>query len=172
VAAKSSATFQVRTIDPDNQRAAEQRLRIQEVVIDILQAFGQRLATTYPESAQNWDLNAFISAQRKEDNFFTPGYFSYEKGRFAITFLTDKERLAKAINQDLYDRYKAEFTDIYQGRPRFKAPVLRIKTADGETTVAIFPPYVETYVDAQVSMNDLKPKEVISIRPPVPQSYD
>ena len=172
VAAKSSVTFQIRTIDPDNQRAAEQRLRIQQIVIEILKAFSQRLITTHPESAKDWNLETLLSVQRKEDNFFTPGHFSYEKGRFSIAFITEDEKLAQAVNQDMYARYKAEFIDIYQDRPKFKAPVLRIRAADGETTVAIFPAYIGTFLDMLVSKDEFTTKGAVTIRPPVPRSYD
>jgi hypothetical protein len=71
----------------------------------------------------------------------------------------------------LYHRYKKEFIDIYQGRPHFKAPVVRIKAIAGESTIAIYPPYVNTYVDLYVPMDKLKQGNVIELYPPVPKSY-
>jgi hypothetical protein len=59
-----------------------------------------------------------------------------------VTALTDQEALARAHCQDLYARFKAEFIDIFEGRPAFLAPVVRIKTREGERTRALFPPYV------------------------------
>lgn len=169
---KTSVPFQVRTIDPDNQRAAEQLAKIHDEIEKILQAFGERLAAIHPEDAKDWDLGALISARVKQENLFAPGKFSYEKGRFPIVFLTDQEMRAVALNQDLYARYKAEFIDIYQNRPEFKAPVVRIKTGEGERTYAMFPPYLKTYIEAEVPVDQLKEKGTVFVHPPVPKSYD
>jgi len=169
---KTTVRFQVRTTDPDNQRAAEQALRIHNEVVKILRAFGERLTATKPEVAKVWDLDALIRARIKQENFFAPGKFSYEKGRFPVAFLTEVEERAVAVNQDFYTRYKGEFIDIYQNRPEFKAPVVRIKTEEGDRTYARFPPYLKTYVDAQVPVRQLKEQGTVWVYPPVPESYD
>ena len=61
-----------------------------------------------------------------------------------IEFLSESERLAKAINQDFYERYHEEFIDIHQGIPAFKAPVIRIKATQGESTymLLLYPTYL------------------------------
>lgn len=108
----------------------------------------------------------------KEENLFTPAQLSYEKGRVTISSLTEEELLANAINQDLYAKYKKDFIDIYQGRPEFKAPVIRIKTTLGESTYAVFPPYVKTYVEMSVPIDEVKNAGgTLALTVPVPKSY-
>ena len=108
----------------------------------------------------------------KRENFFNPGKYSYEKGRLPIRFITEREQFAAALNQDLYKRYKKEFIDVFKGRSKFKAPVLRIITSGGESTYAIMPPYVGTYIDFAVRVLELKEKGAIFVQPPIPSSYD
>jgi hypothetical protein len=87
--------------------------------------------------------------------------------------LSESERLAQAINQDLYARYKKEFIDIYQGRPSFKVPVIRIKTSEGESTYASFPPYIPTCLEMVVSKKEVKQAGgALNLPIPVPQSYE
>lgn len=172
VAPEDKVVFQVRTIDPDNQRAAKQLTRIREEIIKTLRAFGERLTETNPKEAKNWDIESLISARIKRENLFAPGKFSYDGGRFPITLITEEEEQASALNQDLYARYKANFIDIYQNRPEFKAPVVRIETEEGKRTYAIFPPYLRTYVEAQVPVSQLKRQGTVLVYPPVPESYD
>jgi len=172
VAPKDKVVFQVRTIDPDNQRAAKQVTRVREEINKILKAFGERLAETNPKDAKSWNVESLVSARIKRDNFFAPGKYSYEEGRFPVAFLTEEEEQANALNQDLYARYKVQFIDIYQNRPEFKAPVVRIKTEEGERTYAIYPPYLKTYVEVQVPVSQLKEQGVVLVYPPVPESYD
>jgi hypothetical protein len=147
IAVKDSISFQVTTSNADNLRTAQHILRIRESIKNVLKAFGERLSQTYPEDAKKWDFDTVLSARIKEENFFMPAHLSYEKGREEIKVLSESERLAKATNQDLYAKYKKEFIDIYQGRPEFKAPVIRIKTLQGESTYASFPPYIKTCVE-------------------------
>jgi hypothetical protein len=171
IAPKDTIIFQIKTTHPDNQRAGKQVMKIREEIIDILKKFDKLLQQKYPQEINNWNIEALISARIKEENFFLLGKLSYEQGRVNVQFLTDEEQLAKAVNQDLYHRYKKEFIDIYQGRPHFKAPVVRIKATAGESTIAIYPPYVNTYVDLYVPMDKLKQGNVIELYPPVPKSY-
>jgi len=144
VAPKDRFRFTLRTTNPDNLRAARQVIRIRKEIADILQKFGDRLAKVHPYEAQNWKFKDVISARIKEDNFYTPRIFSYEKGRFPVAYFTEEETYANAINADLYARFKKEFIDIYQNRPKYLAPVIRIKSPNGDSTYASSPPYVLT----------------------------
>ena len=137
----------------------------------MLRAFGERLSKTSPEGAKRWDFDVVLRAQIKNENFFTPAQLSYEKGREGISSLSEEERLGNAVNQDLYVRYKKQFIDIYQGRPEFKAPVIRIKTTGGESTYVSFPPYVKTYVEMAVPVDEIKKAETLNVSIPVPRSY-
>lgn len=172
VTPEDSVKFQVHTTDPDNQRAAQQVVRIRFEKQKILRAFGERITEVHPEEAKRWNLDVLISENVKRENFFTPGFFSYEKGRLPVDFLTEEEQLAAAVNQELYSRYKSEFIDIYQNRPEFKAPVVRIKTSEGIRTYAIFPPYLKTKILGTVSMKTLRERGRVHVYPPVPESYD
>jgi hypothetical protein len=172
IAAKDTIRFQVITSNVDNQRAGKQILRIREAIKDVLQDFGGRLSKTSPEDAKKWNFDAVLSARTKDENLFTPAQISYEKGRATISSFTEEERLANAINQDLYAKYKKDFIDIYQGRPEFKAPVIRIKTTLGESTYAVFPPYVKSYVEMSVPIDEVKKAGgTLNVTVPVPKSY-
>lgn len=172
VASNDSIAFQIRTTDIDNRRAAKQVLRIRQEKQKILKEFGARLLKTYPEEAKPWNYDAINAQKKKKDNFFTPGQFSYEDGRFPIAFISHEEKLAAEFEQKVYARYKREFLDIYQNRPQFRAPVVRIKTSNGDRTYAIFPPYLKTYADSMVKMKTLRQKGGATLYPAVPKSYD
>jgi len=172
VSRKSKVTFQVKTIDKDNIRAAEQVLRIREEIINVLTAFGERLSAHHSEDYSKWDAPSIIQGRIKQENFFTPGKFSYAKGEFPVIFINDDEGLALASNQDLYSKYKKEHIDVFATGKEFKAPVLRIKTPTGESTYAIFPPYVKTSIEMIVSRKEIAANGGVSMPPPVPESYD
>lgn len=173
VARKSEITFQVKTINKDNIRAANQVLRIREEIINILTTFGERLSLYHSEEYSKWDAPTIIQARIKQENFFTPGKFSYVNGQFPVVFISDDDELALAANQDLYSKYKKEHVDVFSSSKEFKAPVLRIKTPRGESAYAIFPPYVNTFTEVMiVPLNEISKKGSISIAPPVPESYD
>jgi hypothetical protein len=172
VAARDSITFQVATVNPDNERAAKQTMRIREQIKAVISKFSERLSTAHPEAVKGWNLTAVLSGRVKEEGFFTPGRLSYEGGRVPVGYLTEDEELAKAVQQDLYRRYKSEFLDVFQGRPEFRAPVIRIRTPDGEATYAIMPPYIDTYVLLAFPMPAPGEHGSISLQPPVPDSYE
>lgn len=172
IAPKDRIRFQVRTTDPDNIRAAEQIRRIRAEIEKVIHEFGLRLRAEYSSLPLPWEEKLIVRGRIKDECFFSPLRLSYDRGRYPITALTEEEALARAHCQDLYARFKSQFLDIFQGRPEFVAPVVRIKTREGERTMGIFPPYVSTYMNASVPVTDLKQKGALLIYPPVPTSYD
>src|SRR5262249_49338493 len=105
VTPRDSFEFTVLTADSDNQRAAAQLRRIHVEMKSILECFGQRLTDKAPSDAQRWQLREVWNAHLKRDSFFSPTKFSYEGGRQSVSFFTDDELLAEAVNQDLNPRY-------------------------------------------------------------------
>jgi len=172
IAPKDTIRFQVRTTDPDNVRAAEQIRRIRGVIQQIIHEFGTRLRAEYPNLPLPWQEASILSGRIKEECFFSPLRLSDDRGRYSVIALTDQEALARANCQDLYARFKAEFIDIFQGRPAFLAPVVRIKTREGERTRAILPPYVNTTAYSSASVKDLQRQGSLFVYPSVPISYD
>jgi hypothetical protein len=139
----------------------------------VLTDFYDQLSSRHAREISNINLEDVLSHRVKQENFFKPDKFSYEKGRFKVEFVNQNETLAAAINKDLYSKYKKEFIKVFQGRPRFKAPVIRIKTSEGSSTYAIFPPFVNTYLEFLVPTSEFKGAEgSIFVKPPVPKSYD
>jgi hypothetical protein len=173
IAPKDKASFTVMTINNDNLRAAQQIIKIRQVIRSVLTDFYSRLSAKHPQEAANLDLEDVLSQRVKEENFFKPDKISYEKGRFQVEFMNHNETLAAAMNQDLYSKYKKEFLSVFQGGQQFKTPVLRIKTSEGSSTYAIFAPYVKTYVEFLVPTSEFKGAEgSIFVKPPVPKNYD
>jgi hypothetical protein len=171
IAAHDQFSFIISTVDPDNKRAAGQLQRIQDESKRILNDFGERLAKVNPTDAHRWHDNDVLSAYRKRQCFFSPARYSFEAGRRDVLFLSEHELLAEALNADLYPRYKTRFIDIYQNRPEFLAPVIRIVTKTGDSTYAIYPPYVRSYVTMGVHADALWEQGSIFLRPPVPKEY-
>ncbi len=169
IAPRDSIEFEVCTTDPDNVRAAEQIVRIRNEIERVLAEFGGRLAARDATAASHWNLPLIMSGRAKTDSPFHPAVLSYDRGRFPVSVLTPAEEEAAACCQDLYAAFKPTLLEVFQGRPEFKAPVVRIKTADGIRTYAIFPPFVSTYVEAIVR----KPQkgERVLVYPPLPESY-
>jgi len=171
IAPEDTITFQVVTSNNDNRRAGRQMLRIREESQRVLLAFIDRLSKTYPNTIREWHKESVLNAQIKTESFFTPALLSYENGRRNMSLLNDAEQLANALNQDLYAKYKKQFIDVFQGRPEFKAPVVRIKTSQGDSTYALFPPYVSTYVEMTVSTQQLAKDGTMNLPVPVPKEY-
>lgn len=169
VAPGDAVRFELRTTDPDNLRAAEQTVRIRAEIERVLAEFGGRLAALDASAAVHWNLPLIMSGRAKSDSLFRPAVLSYDKGRLPISALTPAEDEAAAWCQDLYAAFRPALQEILQGRPEFKAPVVRIKTSEGIRTYATFPPFVSTYVEAIVR----KPQkgERVLVYPPVPESY-
>jgi hypothetical protein len=159
-------------VDADNIRAARHLLVIRKEMVEILHAFGQGLSEASPGDAKTWILKDQLSALSKSQNFFVPGVLSSERGYQDIQFLTEDERVAQAVNSDLYSRYRQSFIEIYQNRPTFKAPVVRIKTAHGASTAAIYPRYVRTYVEFTAKREDMHKKGGLVLPPPIPDDYE
>jgi hypothetical protein len=86
--------------------------------------------------------------------------------------LTEDEELAKGVQQDLYARYKSECLEVFRGRPEFLAPVIRIRSPDGEATHAMMPLYISTYVLIALQLPAPGEHGHIFLQPPVPRSYD
>jgi hypothetical protein len=172
VVAGDPISFTVLTANADNLRAAKQVLRLREEIRDVLTKFGDRLKNAHPEDARRWELQNILSARVKLENFYAPDKFSYERGRYPVKFLTEAEILALAVNQDLYARYKKEFIDIYQGRPSYKAPVIRIRAEDRDAAYVINPPYLNICSIALISLEELKAKKKARGRFHIPESYD
>jgi len=172
IAPKDTVQFQVRTTDPDNIRAAVQIRKIRGEIQQIIHQFGMRLRAEYPNLHLPWDETAILSGRIKDECFFSPLRLSDDHGRYPVTAHTEQEILARAQCQDVYARFKAQFVNIFQGRPQFIAPVVRIKTRDGDRTRAIFPPYVNTTAYSSASVADLQRLGSLFVYPSVPISYD
>ena len=171
IASKDTITFQVVTLNEDNKRAGKQMVRIRQEGDRALISFIDQLSQKHPSETKEWRKELVMNAQVKNDGFFTPAVLSYENGRQDVSLLTEAEQLANALNQDLYAKYKKEFIDAFQGRPEFKAPVVRIKTSQGHSTYALFPPYVRTFVEMVVPVKQLGKDTPLNIPIPVPSSY-
>lgn len=172
VPAKKSIEFQVQTANDDNGRAAKQILRLREEIHGLLASFGDRILEEHPEFSEDWDLARIMQARAKQENLFEPGNFSYEEGTFPIEYVDEGDKLALAVLDDLTRKYKAGYSDIFQTGREYKAPVIRIRTADGERTYATLPPFIKAYVEMRVSASQLKERKPIAVQPPIPESYD
>ena len=84
VAARDNITFHVATVNPDNERAAKQTMRIREQITSVISDFKDGVTKAHPEAAEGWNLNAVLSGRVKDESFFTPGKLSYEGGRVAV----------------------------------------------------------------------------------------
>lgn len=172
VAPNDTVSFELRTIDEDNLRAAKQVMKIRQEIYIILTKFGSRLKIQFPQIAEFWDTDLIFAARIREENFFLPGILSYERGREKIELLEFDHKLARAHLQDLYKSLKKEFIDLFKNRQRFKAPVIKVKTAKGESTFALMNPFVSTFVPIKASLKELKAKGFLYVTPPIPKSYD
>ncbi len=169
---KSEIKFTIQSIDPDNQRAAKQLMRIREEIKKLLYDFAERLREKHSKIGRKYDVEKVIAALTKRENFFSPGNFTYSEGRPPIVFLTKEEMHAETLNQEIYSKYKKEFIDLFQNRPKFLAPVVRIKIEGGESTYAIMPAYINTAVLFKVSKHELGKGGHINLPIRIPESYD
>lgn len=163
--------FTVSTVDADNLRAGKQSVYLSQIGERILLRFWDKLRTAHPDRFSELDTNLVLQAEAKQRSFFLPALVSFELGSRPVTFLTDSEKEALAIHADLYARFKSEFIDLFRGR-QYNAPVVRIKTVGGDSTYAIFPPYISTIMVAPLPMDSLIREGQASIRPPIPRRYD
>lgn len=171
IAAHDSIKFEVHTQNIDNKRAAKQILLIREEIEVILNDFVAKVKERYPEYAR-WNIQSLIASRIKEESFFLPAKVSYESGVFDISFFTDEEIYARALNMELYPKYKKQFINVFKERRSFIAPVIRTKTNNSNSTLAIFPPYVSTYLNFRIPSNELILNDSLLIYPPIPEKYD
>lgn len=176
VAARDRVQFELHSEDSDNGRASEQTRRMRVEAGARLHEFGLRVLGESLDLGKLWDTDLIMDALVKKQCFFSPIRLSYERGRFEITILSDNERLADAHHSDLYSRFKRSFADIFEGGSEYVAPVIRVSAPGGQTTVAIFPPYVNASLLMTVTADQLPvvpPGQIgeFTMAPPVPDSY-
>jgi len=112
------------------------------------------------------------SLRIKHDNIFSPASFSYEAGKQMIEYITNDEQAAHALFKDIHNRHEEALQGILNGRPRFIAPVVRIKTTKGESTYASIAPNITSCsMVGPVSLLDVIKAGKIFITPAVPRSY-
>jgi hypothetical protein len=172
IAAQDKFSIKIETTDPDNLRASHQNQKIRGEVFEILNDFYERVKEKYPKIGTKLDVEIFKSYLIKNDNFFRPGQFSYEQGRFPIKYFTEEEKLAKATNRDIIKLFKRELGDVFLNRKEFIAPVVKFKSNKGEDTMAIFSPYVKTSLAIVIPRNKIVLGEKMIVSPPIPESYD
>jgi hypothetical protein len=172
VSSGDSVRFAVYTDNPDNRRAANQLLKIREVQHKILESFTRALSEKFPKETETWDLSKVWAARLKADSFFMPGKFSYQNGRHPVQLLSEEEERAKAAGDEIYRKFKPRLAQLWQDRPSFVAPVVRVRTNQGEGTYAIYPPDVKTCVIMTVPYNTLLERGTVTLYPPIPTSYD
>ncbi|MCX6844489.1 MAG: hypothetical protein NTX53_19680 [candidate division WOR-3 bacterium] len=172
VRAKDSVRFEVYTSNPDNVRAAVQTTRIQSEMETVMRAFFALVAGAYPNETSGLDVEAAVRALVKSECYFTPAEVEYSMGRAPVEYMSRAERLADAMWTDVYRAHKKEFVRVFENRPSFLAPVLRIITPRGEGTYAIFPPYVYTFIKVTVPISRVREPAGYEVSPPVPSNYD
>jgi hypothetical protein len=172
VRAKDSVRFEVYTSNPDNVRAAAQTTRIQAEMKTLMRAFFALVARAYPSETSGLDVEAAIRALVKSECYFTPAEVEYSMGRAPVEYVSRAERLADAMWTDVYRAHKKEFVRVFQNRPSFLAPVLRIITPRGDGTYAIFPPYVYTFIKVTVPISRAREPAGYEVSPPVPSNYE
>jgi hypothetical protein len=97
IISKDSLSFQVTTIDADNEKAAGQILRIREEFSTVLKMFIERLEKINPEAVKQLNYDKIMSAQTKRDTLFIPARFSYEAGQQKIEYFSEEEQAAEAL---------------------------------------------------------------------------
>jgi hypothetical protein len=172
ISPKDTITFQLITVNPDNQRTGKQTFRMLVAINSLLHAGYERLSKTQSDEAQKWNIEAAISYHVKYENYFSLAQISYEHGRQPIEYFSDEEKLAAAINADILHQHNEEFKDFYEKMPDFIAPVIRYKLEEGESTYARCPPYLGCSVTVSFNLKE-KPKKgtVLEIPLTVPESY-
>lgn len=171
IASHDKVSFQLYTSHEDNRRAAEQLMRIRTVQKAILKDFTADLVSKFPNESKDWNLEVLNAFHAVDGNFFRPGRFSYEHGRFPVRRLSEEQEKAKAKDDELYERFKPKLIKAWKDRPAFLSPVVRIRTSKGNSTYAIYPADVETCVDMVVRVSDLTIAGRLAIYPPVPTNY-
>ena len=169
---KAQVHFEVATHNADNRRAAKQLARIRAVQQSILSDFTKVLRERFPDKAKDWKLEALLAFHAYDGNFFKPDRYSYELGRYPVKLLPEEHQAAKARDDEIYAEFKPRFREIWQGRPPFAAPVIRIETATGPSTYATFPADVRTCIFAAISRRELLSKDQVELSPPVPEQYN
>jgi hypothetical protein len=131
VVPKDPVIFQIATINQDNQNAGGQILRLREEFSTVLKMVIERLEKINPEAAKGLNFEKLVAFQIKQDALFKPARFSYEAGRHMIEYFTEEEQVADALFRDIRKQHKEVVEGILDSRPKFIAPVIRIKTIRG-----------------------------------------
>jgi hypothetical protein len=165
--------FHVETTNPDNWNAAKQILRVREEYSTILKMVIERIEKSNPEEARTLNFDKIMSLRIRHENIFSPVSFSYEAGRQMIEYFTDDEQAAHAFFKDIHDRHTEVLKGILDGRPRFIAPVIRIRTTKGEGTYADIAPNINYCFDmVPVPFSEVMKRGGAFIPPAVPKSYE
>lgn len=155
--------FQVATTHPDNKREALQMIRVQQEIRGILSDFYQFLFQNNPTDGKKLDYKQVISYQLKDTNFFEPALLSYEQGRATVSVFSEGEKAANAAFGDLRTKYEKEFQSIVDKRQEIRAPIVKLKTIEGEFSFPIMVDLVKNYSDFYVDKEYPNPTPI----PPV-----
>lgn len=163
--------FVVQTEDQDNKRAAEQSLIISSKAKEVVESFINAVKSKYPlEIGESFNFENYLSYRSKEENFYLPDKFSYENGIFDVEFFLDSEIVSKKIFSEAYTKHMAEFIELFKKPETYKAPVVKIKVSEGESTYAIFPPFISTYNDVILKVPEKGQHSLAE--PAIPASYN
>lgn len=176
VSRRSLVSFRLQTENDDNVRAAAHVIRIRKEIENVLTEFGNKLKKSHLKEASDLNTQELMNAKVKEECFYKPGSYSYSRGNFLIEFLSESEEFAESLHSDLYKKFKKDHLEVFQDRPRFLAPVLRIKTPQGKSTYAVMPPYISTSVLFEYAVSELEDArakgEALKVPIPVPEDYN
>jgi hypothetical protein len=132
----------------------------------------KRIEMANPEEAEKLNIDKIMSLKIKNENMFSPASFSYEAGRQLIEYLTDDEQAAHALFKDIHDRHREVLEGILDGRLRFIAPVIRIRTTKGEATYATISPNINYCGSMEpIRLSEIKKPGGAFSYPAVPNSY-
>lgn len=169
---KSSVKFSLVAADEDNLRAAKQLTKIKEIASDRLSKFTTRLLDKYLLGMPTFRIDMLINGEAKRAALFSPSDFLCEQGKLPIQFISEEEDLALRIHQDIYSQFKKDNMDIFDGSIQLQAPVIKVSTSQGYSTVAIMGAYVSTYVLSSFVVSDVAKGEPVKIPFEIPEKYN
>ena len=153
--ANSTVSFEICTTHELNVKAASDLLAITPKIMDIIRRFRDSLVISHAANDSDFDLEALQGYLDRRATLFQPEYLIYEAGRQKVSLCSKRQRDAWSRLSQLTAKYAEQRATAVRTIPRIDAPIVVMRSPNGERRVPVFPPYINVQARTELSGDEV-----------------